>query len=130
MKKYLLFLLMAMPLMLTSCSKDKDDVDPSSKIVLSGTWYTLEDGYGWVLFFTESTYTQYELYSNSEDYYILNDYTLTGNYSIEGRKITIDGETGSIVLNDNTFTITYKGESLTYTKFNGTPQQLIEHLNK
>lgn len=128
MKKYLFLFLMAMPLFFMGCSSDDDDETTPSKSELIGTWYTLEDG--WVLVFKESTVTEYEIWKNSGKY-SLNSYTLTSSYSIKGNKIVSeDGWNATVSINGNKLKLTEDEKTLTYTKFNGTPQQLIDYLNK
>ena len=127
MKKYLFLFLMAMPLFFMGCSSD-DDEATLSKSELIGTWYTLEDD--WVLVFNESTVTQYEIWKNSGKY-SLNSYTVTTKYTISGNKIiNEDGQNATASINGNTLKVSNGSESLTYTKFNGTPQQLMDYLNK
>ena len=128
MKKYLFLFLMAMPLFFMGCSSDDDDETIPSKSELIGTWYTLEDG--WVLVFKESTVTEYKIEKNSGKY-SLNSYTLTSSYSIKGNKIVSeDGWNATVSINGNKLKLTEDEKTLTYTKFNGTPQQLIDYLNK
>lgn len=127
MKKVLFLLLMAMQLFFMGCSSDNDDTT-LSKSELIGTWYTLEDD--WVIAFNESTVTQYEIWKTSGKY-SLNSYTVTTKYTISGNKIV--GENGlnaTASINGNTLKLSNGSESLTYTKFNGTPQQLMAYLNK
>ena len=127
MKKYFFLLLIAMPLFFVGCSSD-DDEATLSKSELVGTWYTLEDD--WVLVFNESTVTQYEIWKNSGKY-SLNSYTITTKYTIRGNKIVSeDGLNATASINGNTLKLTNGIESLNYTKFNGTPQQLMDYLNK
>ena len=118
---------MAMPLFFMGCSSD-DDEATLSKSELIGTWYTLEDD--WVLVFNESTVTQYEIWKTSGKY-SLNSYTVTTKYTISGNKIVgEDGLNATASINGNTLKLSNGSESLTYTKFNGTPQQLMDYLNK
>lgn len=127
MKKVLFLLLIAMQLFFMGCSSDNDDTT-LSKSELIGTWYTLEDD--WVIAFNESTVTQYEIWKTSSKY-SLNSYTVTTKYTISGNKIV--GENGlnaTASINGNTLKLSNGSESLIYTKFNGTPQQLMDYLNK
>lgn len=112
----------------TACSSDDDDESTISKAELIGTWYTLEDD--WVLVFTETSVTQYEIWKTSGKY-SLNTYTVTTKYSLSGNKIIDeDGRNSVIAINGNTLKLINGNETLTFTKFNGTPQQLMDYLNK
>lgn len=128
MKKYLYFLLLTMPLLFAACSSDDDDEPSVSKSELIGTWYTLEDD--WVLVFTESNVTQYEIWQSS-GVYSLNSYTVTSKYTLSGNKIIDEeGRSSTISISGNTLKLNSGRETLTYTKYNGTPQQLMDYLNK
>ena len=128
MKKYLFLLLMAMPFCFTSCSSDDDDASVS-KSELMGTWYTLEDDE--VLVFTETTATYYELWNTKGKDYALNPYTISFQYSLNGNQVVAeDGSTAKVSINGNILKIISKDETATYTKFNGSPKQLIDYLNK
>ena len=133
MKKYFLYLMAVLMIALvsvsfTACSSDDNEGSSISKSELLGTWYTLEDD--WVLVFNESTVTQYEIWKSSGKY-SLNSYTVTTKYTISGNKIVgEDGLNATASINGNTLKLTNGSESLTYTKFNGTPQQLMDYLNK
>ena len=129
MKKSFMYLMTAVTVValsfsVTSCSKDNDDI---SKSDLIGTWYTLEDD--WVLVFTQSEVTQYELMGYPGNYH-LNSYTLTYGYTLNGNIFTNDeGSSATITINNNKLYVTNGKESITYTKYNGTPKQLIDYLN-
>jgi len=129
MKKYLFLFLMAMPLLFMGCSSD-DDEATLSKSELIGTWYTLEDD--WVFAFTESTVTIYELWKSSGKYLLNPAYHVTRKYTISGnRVVSEDGHTATIIsINDNTISVNIDNEMLTLTKFDGTPQQLMDYLNR
>ena len=128
MKKYLLLFLMAMPLLFVGCSSDDDDEATVSKAELVGTWYTLEDD--WVLVFTESNVTQYEIWKNS-GVYSLNSYTVTSKYTLSGNKIIDEeGRSSVIAISANTLKLINGNETFIYTKFNGTPQELMNYLNQ
>jgi hypothetical protein len=129
MKKYLFLFLMAMPLLFMGCSSD-DDEATLSKSELIGTWYTLEDD--WVFAFTESTVTIYELWKSSGKYLLNPAYHVTRKYTISGnRVVSEDGHTATIIsINDNTISVNIDNEMLTLTKFDGTPQQLLDYLNR
>lgn len=128
MKKYLYLLLLTMPLLFAACSSDDDDEPSVSKSELIGTWYTLEDD--WVLVFTESIVTQYEIWQSS-GVYSLNSYTVTSKYTLSGNKIIDEeGRSSTISISGNTLKLSNGGEMLTYTKYNGTPQQLMDYLNQ
>ena len=80
-----------------------------------------------------------ELYELSEDIFsgvhrmanLLLAYTYTWNYTISGNKlISDDGQEATASINGNTMTVSANGQVMNYTKYNGTPQQLIEYLNK
>ena len=133
MKKYFLYLIAVLMIALvsvsfTACGSDDEEESSISKSELLGTWYTLEDD--WVLVFNESTVTQYEILKNSGKY-SLNPYTVTTKYTISGNRIVgEDGLNATASINGNTLKLTNGNGSLTYTKFNGTPQQLMDYLNK
>ena len=129
MKKYLILFLMAMPFFFMGCSSD-DDEATLSKSELIGTWYTLEDD--WVFAFTESTVTIYELWKSSGKYLLNPAYHVTRKYTISGnRVVSEDGHTATIIsINDNTISVNIDNEMLTLTKFDGTPQQLMDYLNR
>ena len=133
MKKYFSYLMAFLMIALLSvsfaaCSSDDDNEASVSKAELIGTWYTLEDD--WVLVFTETSVTQYEIWKSSGKY-SLNSYTVTTKYSLSGNKIIgEDGLSATVSINGNTLKVSNGNETLTYTKFNGTPQQLMDYLNK
>ncbi|MBR1427880.1 MAG: hypothetical protein IJ582_02465 [Prevotella sp.] len=117
-----------MPLLFVGCSSDDDDEATVSKAELVGTWYTLEDD--WVLVFTESNVTQYEIWKNS-GVYSLNSYTVTSKYTLSGNKIIDEeGRSSVIAISANTLKLINGNETLIYTKFNGTPQELMNYLNQ
>ena len=123
----MMLMIMVMPLMV-ACGSDGDDVKTINKSELMGTWYTLEDD--WVIVIGNSSVTQYEIWESSGAY-SLNPYTYTWNYTIEGnRMISDDGQEAAVSINGNKMTVSANGQSLVYTKYNGTPQQLIDYLNK
>jgi hypothetical protein len=63
--------------------------------------------------------------------YSLNPYTYTWNYTISGNKlISDDGQEATVSINGNSMTVTANGQVMNYTKYNGTPQQLMDYLNK
>ncbi|MBP5339472.1 MAG: hypothetical protein J6Z14_09290 [Prevotella sp.] len=132
MKKYFFYMMAILMIAMvnvsfTACSSDDDNEATISKSELIGTWYTLEDD--WVLVFTETSVTQYEIWKFSGKY-SLNSYTVTTKYSLSGNKIIgEDGLNATISINGNTLRVSNGEESLTYTKFNGTPQQLMNYLN-
>ena len=133
MKKYFSYLTAVLMIALvsvsfTACSSDDDDESTISKAELIGTWYTLEDD--WVLVFTETSVTQYEIWKSSGKY-SLNSYTVTTKYSLSGNRIVgEDGLSATASISGNTMKVSNGNETLTYTKFNGTPQQLMVYLNK
>ena len=128
MKKYLFLLLLAMPLMFAGCGSDDDDTPSVSKSELIGTWYTLEDD--WVLVFTESTVTQYEI-RHTGGTYSLNSYTVSNRYTLSGNRITFEeGLSVTVAINGSKLTVSTGNQTLVYTKYNGTPQQLMDYLNK
>ncbi len=70
-KKFFLNLTAVMMIALTSiclaaCGSDEDNDALVSKSELIGTWYTLEDD--WIMVFTESSVTIYEIWNNSGRY--------------------------------------------------------------
>lgn len=131
-KKFFLNLTAVMMIALTSiclaaCGSDGDNDALVSKSELIGTWYTLEDD--WIMVFTESSVTIYEIWNNSGRY-SLNPYTQTSTYTLSGNKIIDkEGRSSVISVKGDKMALTSDGYTTTYTKFNGTPQQLIESLN-
>ena len=120
-------MVMAMPLMVACGGDDGDDVNTINKSELMGTWYTLEDD--WVLVIGNSSVTQYELWNNF-GIYSVNPLAYTWNYTIDGnRMISDDGQVATISINGNKLTVSANGQTLIYTKYNGTTQQLIDYLN-
>ena len=41
-----------------------------------------------------------------------------------------DGQEATVSINGNSMTVTANGQVMKYTKYDGTPQQLIDYLNK
>ncbi len=123
----MMLIVMALPLMVACGGDDGDDVKTINKSELMGTWYTLEDD--WVLVIGNSSVTQYEIWKSGRTY-TLNSYTVTWNYTIDGnRMISDDGQVATISINGNKMTVSGNNQTLTYSKYNGTPQQLIDYLN-
>lgn len=123
----IMLMVMAMPLMVACGGDDGDDVNTINKSELMGTWYTLEDD--WVLVIGNSSVTQYELWNNF-GIYSVNPLAYTWNYTIDGnRMISDDGQVATISINGNKLTVSANGQTLIYTKYNGTTQQLIDYLN-
>ena len=123
----MMLMVMAMPLMV-ACGSDGDDVKTVNKSELMGTWYTLEDD--WVIVIGNSSVVQYELWKSGGSY-TLNPQTYTWNYTIEGNKmISDDGQWAEVSVNGNKMTVSANGQTMNYTKYNGTPQQLLDYLNK
>ena len=121
-----MLMVMAMPLMV-ACGSDSDDVKTINKSELMGTWYTLEDD--WVIMIGNSSVVQYELWKSGGSY-TFNPQTYTWNYTIEGnRMISDDGQWAEVSINGNKMTISANGQALNYSKYNGTPQQLLDYLN-
>ena len=122
-----MLMVMAMPLMV-ACGSDSDDVKTINKSELMGTWYTLEDD--WVIVIGNSSVVQYELWKSGGSY-TLNPQTYTWNYTIEGNKmISDDGQWAEVSVNGNKMTVSANGQTMNYTKYDGTPQQLMDYLNK
>ena len=122
-----MLMVMALPLMV-ACGSDSDDVKTINKSELMGTWYTLEDG--WVIVIGNSSVVQYELWKSGGSY-TLNPQTYTWNYTIEGNKmISDDGQWAEVSINGNKMTVSANGQTINYTKYDGTPQQLLDYLNK
>ena len=122
-----MLMVMAMPLMV-ACGSDSDDVKTINKSELMGTWYTLEDD--WVIMIGNSSVVQYELWKSGGSY-TLNPQTYTWNYTIEGNKmISDDGQWAEVSVNGNKMTVSANGQTMNYTKYDGTPQQLMDYLNK
>ena len=129
LKTWSMMMLMAMSLpLMVACGSDDDDVNTINKSELMGTWYTLEDD--WVIVIGNTSVTQYELWARGGEY-SLNHYTYTWNYTISGNKlISDDGQEATVSINGNSMTVTANGQVMKYTKYDGTPQQLIDYLNK
>ena len=122
----MILMVMAMPLMV-ACGSDGDDVKTINKSELMGTWYTLEDD--WVIMIGNSSVVQYELWKSGGSY-TLNPQTYTWNYTIEGNKmISDDGQWAEVSINGNKMTVSANGQTMNYSKYNGTPQQLLDYLN-
>ena len=121
-----MLMILAMPLMV-ACGSDSDDVKTINKSELMGTWYTLEDD--WVIVIGNSYVVQYELWKSGGSY-TLNPQTYTWNYTIEGNKmISDDGQRAEVSVSGNQMTVSANGQTMNYTKYNGTPQQLMDYLN-
>ena len=122
----MMLMVMAMPLMV-ACGSDGDDVKTINKSELMGTWYTLEDD--WVIVIGNSSVVQYELWKSGGSY-TFNPQTYTWNYTIEGnRMISDDGQEVTVFINGNKMTVSANGQTMNYSKYNGTPQQLLDYLN-
>ena len=122
----MVLMIMAMPLMV-ACGSDGDDVKTVNKSELMGTWDTLEDD--WVIVIGNSSVVQYELWKSGGSY-TLNPQTYTWNYTIEGNKmISDDGQWAEVSINGNKMTVSANGQTMNYSKYNGTPQQLLDYLN-
>ena len=125
----LMLMILAMPLMV-ACGSDSDDVKTINKSELMGTWYSLEYSGGWVIVIGNSSVVQYELWKSGGSY-TLNPQTYTWNYTIEGNKmISDDGQRAEVSVSGNQMTVSANGQTMNYTKYNGTPQQLMDYLNK
>ena len=125
----MMLIAMALPLMVSCGGDDSEDSTGSiSKSQLIGTWYTISDG--WILEFSSTQVTQYEFYGAPGNYKLNTSYVLTQSYSINGNKLISDkGEIATVSINGNTMNVSGNGQTLIYTKYNGTPQQLIDYLN-
>ena len=124
----MMLMVMAMPLMV-ACGSDSDDVKTINKSELMGTWYSLEYSGGWVIVIGNSSVVQYELWKSGGSY-TLNPQTYTWNYTIEGNKmISDDGQRAEVSVSGNQMTVSANGQTMNYTKYNGTPQQLMDYLN-
>lgn len=135
MKKYLFFLLMAMPLSFASCSSDDESTVSEqmlSKSELIGTWYALDDPR--LIEIEEYRIQYYELWYNlNKDGKYFSIRKDAFKYEIIDNKMVLEnGVSYTVDVKGNTLKLT-NGNSkvtLTYTKFNGLPHELIEHLNK
>jgi hypothetical protein len=77
-----------------------------------------------------SSVVQYELWKSGGSY-TLNPQTYTWNYTIEGNKMISDaGQWAEVSVNGNKMTVSANGQTMNYTKYDGTPQQLMDYLNK
>ena len=124
----MMLMVMALPLMVACGGDDSDDVKTINKSELIGTWYTVSDG--WILEFTSTHVTQYEFYGAPGSYKLNTSYVLTQSYTVNGNQLVSDkGEIATVSINGNTMNVSGNGQNLTYTKYNGTPQQLIDYLN-
>ena len=124
-----MLMVIAMPL-IVACGSDSDDVKTINKSELVGTWYSLEYSGGWVIVIGNSSVVQYELWKSGGSY-TLNPQTYTWNYTIEGNKmISDDGQWAEVSINGNKMTVSANGQTINYTKYDGTPQQLMDYLNK
>ena len=124
----MMLMVMALPLMV-ACGSDGDDVKTINKSELMGTWYSLEYSGGWVIVIGNSSVVQYELWKSGGSY-TLNPQTYTWNYTIEGNKmISDDGQWAEVSVNGNKMTVSANGQTMNYTKYDGTPQQLMDYLN-
>ena len=122
----MMLMILAMPLMV-ACGSDSDDVKTVNKSELMGTWYTLEDD--WVIVIGNSSVVQYELWKSGGSY-TFNPQTYTWHYTIEGNKmISDDGQWAEVSVNGNKMTVSANGQTMNYSKYNGTPQQLLDYLN-
>jgi len=123
-----IFMVVVLSVGFVSCSSDDDDATVSKSEIV-GTWYTMEDG-GGVLVITETSLMVYEILK-SEDLYFLNDNAKTWSYSIKGHQLINEfGESVTISVNGNTLKVSKGNKMQRYSKFDGTPQQLIDYLNK
>lgn len=123
-----IFMVVVLSVGFVSCSSDDDDATVSKSEIV-GTWYTMEDG-GGVLVITETSLMVYEILK-SEDLYFLNDNAKTWSYSIKGHQLINEfGESVTISVNGNTLKVSKGNKMQTYSKFDGTLQQLIDYLNK
>ena len=124
----MMLMVIAMPLMV-ACGSDGDDVKTINKSELMGTWYSLEYSGGWVIVIGNSSVVQYELWKSGGSY-TLNPQTYTWNYTIEGNKmISDDGQRAEVSVSGNQMTVSANGQTMNYSKYNGTPQQLLDYLN-
>lgn len=132
-KLYLTYSLLAMFVALlsfTACGDDEEKKNSSySSDNIEGVWYTTEDD--WVLVITNDMITQYELMHSGTKGYYFNSNSLSWLYTINGNKITLDGEESfAYSLSGNTLKISSEGQVIAYTKFNGTIDQLLDYLNE
>ena len=129
MKKSLMYLMTAVMVAVfsfsvSSCSKDDDNI---SKSDLVGTWYELDKGE--ILVFTETKCTIYVL-DDYNGYYSLYPDSYTFDYTLNGDILTdAEGNSVTISINGDKLHMTNGKDSAIYTKYNGTPRQLVDYLN-
>lgn len=113
-----------------ACSSSGDDeknYNSGYNDNIEGVWYTTEDD--WIYVITNDMITQYELmHSNG---YSLNPKSNSWLYSIEGDKIILNSnEAIAYSLSGNTLKFAGDGYVIILTKYNGTLDQLMDHLNE
>ena len=123
-------MLMAMMLpMMVACGDDRfeDTSRTISKSQLIGTWYAINDG--WILVFTTHQLSSYEFYGTPGDYKLKAGYVVPQSYSIDGNRIISDKGEATVYIDGNTMQVSGNNRTLIYTKFDGTPSQLLDYLN-
>ena len=125
----MMLMVMALSTMVACGSDDNDDSTRSiTNSQLIGTWYTVSDG--WILEFTSTHVTQYEFAAVPGSYKLNTSYFLTESYTINGNKIVSEkGEIATVFIHGDLMNVSGNGQTMVYTKFDGTPQQLIDFLN-
>ena len=124
----MMLVVMTLPMMV-ACGGDDDDVVPIKKSELLGTWYSLDNKLVWT--FTDTYITKYELRNYTGKYYYKDEAQMSSKYSINGHQILFeDGTAVSAIIDGNILTISVDGSTIKAIKYNGTPQQLLDYLNK
>lgn len=126
-----ILMIAVMSVSFVSCGSDDDKEESGISESILGTWYMLEsDSYGWVIHVTMSSIKEYELYKSSGKWKLESAGSAYG-YTINGNKLTsLDGGTVSVSISGNSMTVRGEGQALRYTKYNGTPDQFIDYMNK
>ena len=120
----IVFMVMALPLTV-ACGGD-EEITPITKSQLIGTWYAINDG--WILVFTQYELTRYEFYGTPGDYKLKPGYDIQ-HYTIDGNRIITEKGEAFVSIKGNTMSVTGNSGTLIYTKYDGTPRQLIDYLN-
>ena len=121
----MMLMVMALPMMV-ACGGGDEDTTPITKSQLIGTWYAINDG--WILVFTQYELTRYEFYGTPGDYKLKPGYDIQ-HYTIDWNRIITEKGEAFVSIKGNTMSVTGNSGTLIYTKYDGTPRQLIDYLN-